>query len=144
MGGDKKTIAKLLDMPEDKVKIDRYAYDKKFPDEIKAWKHIGRKDPDLRAYKGRLYYPATALMLLIDLAAELLVTNRFIGLGALPGLVATDTRFRKPVMPENELLIQVKLLRNYKGKIGIFSGVIADREGDVVAENIFKGALIKV
>jgi hypothetical protein len=144
MGGDKKTIARLLDMPEDKVKIDRYSYDKKFPDEMKAWKFIGREDPDLRNYKGALYYPATALLLLIDLAAELLVTYRFIGLGALPGLVATDTRFRKPVMPENELLIQVKLLRNYKGKIGIFSGVIADREGDVVVENIFKGALIKV
>ena len=144
MGGDKKTIARLLDMPEGKVKLDKYSYDKKFPDEIKAWKFIGRKDPDLRRYKGKLYYPATALLLLIDLAAELLVTNRFIGLGALPGLVATDSRFRKPVMPENELLIQVKLLRNYKGKIGIFSGVIADREGDVVAENIFKGALIRV
>jgi len=144
MDGDKKTIARLLDMPEGKVKIDRFSYDKKFPDEIKAWKFIGLRDPDLRRFKGKPYYPATALLLLIDLAAELLVTNRFIGLGALPALVATDTRFRKPVIPENELLIQVKLLRNYKRKIGIFSGVIADREGDVVAENIFKGALITV
>jgi hypothetical protein len=144
MDGDIKTIARLLDIPEAKVKIGRYSYDEKFPDEIKAWKFIGRKDPDLRRYKDKLYYPATALLLLIDLAAELLVTHRFIDLGALPGLVATDTRFRKPVIPENELLIQVKLLRNYKGKIGIFSGVIADREGDVVAENIFKGVLIRV
>jgi hypothetical protein len=143
-GADKKAIARLLDLPESKVKIDRYSYDRKFPDEIKAWKFIGRKDPDLRRYKGKLYYPATALLLLIDLAAELLVTKRFTGLDALPGLVATDTRFRKPVMPEDELLIQVKLLRNYKGRIGIFSGVIADRAGDVVVENIFKGALITV
>jgi 3-hydroxymyristoyl/3-hydroxydecanoyl-(acyl carrier protein) dehydratase len=144
MGTDKKAIAKLLDMPEDKVKIDRYSYSEKFPDEIKAWKFIGKNDPDLRRYKKKLYYPATALMLLIDLATELLVKKRFAKLDALPGLVATDTRFRKPVTPENELLIQVKLLRNYKGKIAIFSGVIADQEKDIVLENIFKGALIKV
>ncbi len=144
MDGDKKSIAGLLHIPEANVKIDRYSYDKKFPDELKSWKFVGMKDPDLREYKGRLYYPANGLLLLIDFAAELLVIHRFAGLDALPGLVATDTRFRKPVIPEDELLIQVKLLRNYKGKIGIFSGVIADSAGDVVAENIFKGALITV
>ena len=144
MDTDKKAAARLLDIPEEKTKIDRYAYVESFPDEIKAWKLIGHEDPDLRRYQDKLYYPATALMVLIDIATELLVKRRFSGLVGLPGLVATDTRFRKPVMPENELLIQVKLLRNYKGRIGIFSGVIADREGDIVAENISKGAIIPV
>jgi 3-hydroxymyristoyl/3-hydroxydecanoyl-(acyl carrier protein) dehydratase len=144
VGTDREAIARLLDIPRENVKIDRYAYHEKFPDEIKAWKFIGKNDPDLRKYQGKLYYPAASLMLLIDLATELLVKKRFAGLDALPGLIATDTRFKKPVTPETELLIQVKLLRNYKGKIAIFSGVIADLEKDIVLENIFKGALIKL
>jgi hypothetical protein len=144
MNTDKSAIAKLLDIAEEKVKIDCYLYVKKFPDEIKAWKLIGRKDPDLRRYKSEFYYPASGLMILIDQVTELLVNKRFPSLGALPALVGTDTRFRKPVAPESRLLIQVKLLRNYKGKIGIFSGVIADQEGDIVAENISKGAMIKI
>lgn len=141
---DRKAVARILDIAEEQVKIDTYSYVEEFPDEIKAWKFIGRKDPDLRRYHGKLYYPATALVVLIDLATELLVKNRFIALDALPALVSTDTRFRKPVVPGNELLIQVKLLRNYKGRLGIFSGVIADQEGDIVAENISKGAIIKI
>jgi CheY-like chemotaxis protein/3-hydroxymyristoyl/3-hydroxydecanoyl-(acyl carrier protein) dehydratase len=144
METDKKTIAKLLDMPEDKLEIDRCSYTLEFPDEIKAWKFIGKTDPALRRYQNKLYYPPSALINLMDTATELLFRNRFNGLGGLPALVANDSRFRKPVMPENELLIQVKLLRNYKGKIGIFSGVIADLEGDIVAENISKGTIIRI
>jgi hypothetical protein len=141
---DRKSIADLLNMPETQVRIDRYFYTLDYPDEIKAWKSIDRGDPDLRRYHNKFYYPASSLMVLIDLATELLVTMKFGSLGGLPGLVANDTRFRKPVTPDNELLIQVKLLRNYKGRIGIFSGVIADREGDIVAENISKGTIIKI
>jgi 3-hydroxymyristoyl/3-hydroxydecanoyl-(acyl carrier protein) dehydratase len=144
MESDRRAIGKFLNTPERKVKIDRYLYDEKFPDEIKAWKLIGNKESELRTYKGRLYYPETALMILIDQVTELLVKKRFVNLDALPGLVNIDMRFRKPVIPEDELLIQVKLLRNYKGKIAIFSGVIVGRKGDIVAENISKGALIKV
>jgi 3-hydroxymyristoyl/3-hydroxydecanoyl-(acyl carrier protein) dehydratase len=143
MESDRKAIAKILDMPEEKVGIDRCSYVPEFPDEIKAWKFIAKTDPALRRYQNNLYYPPSALISLIDLVTELLFRNRFSGLGGLPALVANDSRFRKPVMPENKLLIQVKLLRNYKGKIGIFSGVIADREGDIVAENISKGTIIK-
>ena len=98
----------------------------------------------LRRYQNNLYYPPSALISLIDLVTELLFRNRFSGVGRFPALVANDSRFRKPVMPENNLLIQVKLLRNYKGRIGIFSGVIADREGDIVAENISKGTIINI
>jgi len=141
---DTEAIAKLLDMPPERIKIDRFQYLDQFPDEIKAWKFVGQADPDLRQYQGKFYYPVAALIELIDLTTELLVKSRFTGLDGLPGLVATDTRFRKPVMAENELLIQVKLLRNYKGRIGIFSGVIADREGDIVAENISKGVIIRI
>ena len=144
MEGDKKAIAKLLDMPEDKIEIDRYSYAPGYPDEIKAWKFIEKTDPALRRYQNNLYYPPSALISLIDLVTELLFRNRFSGIGGLPALVANDSRFRKPVMPENNLLIQVKLLRNYKGRIGIFSGVIADREGDIVVENISKGTIIKI
>jgi hypothetical protein len=141
---DTEAIAKLLDMPPERIKIDRFEYVGQFPDEIKAWKLIGRGDPDLRRYQDKFYYPAGAVIELIDLTTELLVKNRFAELDGLPGLVATDTRFRKPVMAENELLIQVKLLRNYKGRIAIFSGVVADREGDIVAENISKGVIIPI
>jgi hypothetical protein len=144
MNTDKKVIADLLDMYETQVRIDRYLYTSVYSDEIKAWKTIGRGDPDLRRFQGKSYYPASALMVLIDLATELLVKSRFSTIVGLPGLVANDTRFRKPVMPENELLIQVKMLRNYKGRIGIFSGVIADRDGDIVAENISKGTIIRL
>jgi 3-hydroxymyristoyl/3-hydroxydecanoyl-(acyl carrier protein) dehydratase len=144
MNTDRKAIAQLLDIPEEKVRIDRYLYTSKFPDEIKAWKHIGQGDPHLRRYQDTLLYPASELMVLIDLATELLVKKKFGALDGLPGLVANDTRFRKTVMPDTELLIQVKLLRNYKGRIGIFSGVIADGEGDIVAENISKGTIIKI
>jgi len=144
METDKKTIARLVDMPEEKIEIDRCSYAPEFPDEIKAWKFIGKTDPALRRYQNRLYYPPSALINLIDIVTELLFRNRFNGLGGLPALAANDSRFRKPVMPENELLIQVKLLRNYKGRIGIFSGVIADREGDIVAENISKGTIIRI
>jgi 3-hydroxymyristoyl/3-hydroxydecanoyl-(acyl carrier protein) dehydratase len=144
MESDKKAIAKLLDMPEEKVGIDRCSYAPEFPDEIKAWKFIGKTDPVLRRYQNNLYYPPSALISLIDLVTELLFRNRFSGVGRFPALVANDSRFRKPVMPENNLLIQVKLLRNYKGRIGIFSGVIADREGDIVAENISKGTIINI
>lgn len=141
---DRKAIAKLLDMPEKKVELDRYLYSAAFPDEVKAWKFIGKTDPALRRYQNRLYYPPSALVSLLDLATELLFRVRFNRLGAIPALVANDSRFRKPVMPENELLIQVKLLRNYKGRIGIFSGVIADKDGDIVAENISKGTIVKI
>jgi len=144
MNADRRAIADLLDMHETQVKIDRYLYASNYPDEIKAWKLIDRDDPDLRRFQGKSYYPASALMVLIDLATELLVKNRFSTIVGLPGLVANDTRFRKPVMAENELLIQVKMLRNYKGRIGIFSGVIADRDGDIVAENISKGTIIRI
>jgi len=144
MHSDKNVIADLLDMHETQVKIDRYFYTSDYPDEIKAWKLIGRGDPDLRRFQGKSYYPASALMVLIDLATELLVKSRFSTIVGLPGLVANETRFRKPVTPENELLIQVKMLRNYKGRIGIFSGVIADRDGDIVAENISKGTIIRI
>ena len=144
MEGDKKAIAKLLDMPEEQIGIDRYSYAPEFPDEIKAWKFIGKTDPTLRRYQNNLYYPPSALTSLIDLVTELLFRNKFRGLDGFPAIVTSDSRFRKPVMPENELLIQVKLLRNYKGRIGIFSGVIADREGDIVAENISKGTIIKI
>lgn len=143
MEGDKKATAKLLGIPEEKVEIDRYFYDQAFPDEVKAWKFIGRDHPALRSYQGRLYYPPTALIGLLDLTTELLFRLRFSRLGAIPALVANDSRFRKPVMPDNQLLIQVKLLRNYKGRIGLFSGVIADRKGDIVAETLSKGTIIK-
>ena len=143
METDRKALVKLLDMPEEKIEIDRYFYTLAFPDEVKAWKFIGQTDPALRRYKERLYYPPTALISLLDIVTELLYRLRFNGMSALPALVANDSRFRKPVMPENELLIQVKLLRNYKGRIGIFSGVIANREGDIVAETISKGTIIK-
>ena len=144
MNAGKKAIADLLGMPQDQVKLDRYLYTQKYPDEIKAWRFIGTNDPQLRQYQGKLYYPASEMMVLIDLTTELLVKRRFPSLEGLPGLVANDTRFRKPVVPETELLIQVKLLRNYKGRIGIFSGVIADGRGDIVAENISKGTIIRV
>lgn len=141
---DREAIAKLLNMPSGRIKLDRFEYASQFPDEIKGWKFVGRSDPDLRLYDGKLYYPAAALIELIDLTTELLVKKRFAELDGVPGLVSTDTRFRKPVMAENELLVQVKLLRNYKGRIGIFSGVIADRDGHIVAENISKGVIIRV
>lgn len=144
METNKKEIAELLDMAEDKVKIDRYLYTQKYPDEIKAWRFVGNKDPQLRQYQGKPYYPASEMMVLIDLTTELLVKKRFPSLIGLPVLITNDTRFRKPVVPEIELLIQVKLLRNYKGRIGIFSGVIADRKGDIVAENISKGTIITI
>jgi 3-hydroxymyristoyl/3-hydroxydecanoyl-(acyl carrier protein) dehydratase len=144
MKTDREAIAELLDIPEENVKVDRYLYAEEFPNEIKVWKIISRDDPDLRRYEGESYYPVTSLFMLIDIATELLVKKRFPNIVGLPALVATDTRFRKPVRPETELLIQVKLLRNYKGKIGIFSGVIADREGDIVAENISKGTAMTI
>jgi hypothetical protein len=143
-GMDRKAIAELLGMTEDRVRLDRFLYTQKYPDEIKAWRFISNGDPQLRQFRDRLYYPASEMMVLIDLTTELLVKMRFPSLGGLPGLVANDTRFRKPVVPETELLIQVKLLRNYKGRIGIFSGVIADGRGDIVAENISKGTIITV
>ncbi len=141
---NKKVIARLLDMAVEQVKLDRFLYTPDYPNEIKAWKHIARDNEELRRWEHRLFYPATGLMALISLTTELLVRSRFKTLVGLPGLVAYDTRFRKPVMPENDLLIQVKLLRNYKGRIGIFSGVIADQDGDIVAENISKGTIIKI
>jgi 3-hydroxymyristoyl/3-hydroxydecanoyl-(acyl carrier protein) dehydratase len=144
MSTEKKEIAELLSIPEEKVRIDRYRYTSDFPNEIKAWRFIGKKDPQLREYKHRFFYPASDLILLIDLATELLVRKRYPSLEGLPGLVGSDTRFRKPVLPETELLIQVKLLRNYKGRIGIFTGVIADGKGDIVAENISKGTIIVI
>jgi 3-hydroxymyristoyl/3-hydroxydecanoyl-(acyl carrier protein) dehydratase len=144
METSRKAIAKLLDMPEEKAEIDRYLYTLDYPDEIKAWKFIGKTDPALRRYQDKLYYPPSALISLMDLTTELLFRNRFNRPGAIPALIANDSRFRKPVMPEDELLIQVKLLRNYKGRIGIFSGVIVDREGDIVAENISKGTIVKI
>ncbi len=142
--GDRTAIARLLRIPEEKAELDRYAYAEAFPDEIKAWRFIGQADPALREYRNRLYYPPSAIIVLLDLATELLFRVRFNRKGAIPALVASDSRFRKPVVPENELLVQVKLLRNYKGRIGIFSGVVANREGEIVAENISKGTIIEI
>lgn len=144
MEGDRKDIARLLGMAEEKVEMDRFAYSPAFPDEVKAWKLLTSHHPALRTYQKRLYFPPTALISLLDLTTELLFRLRFSELNAIPALVANDSRFRKPVMPENTLLVQVKLLRNYKGRIGIFSGVIADRKGDIVAETISKGTIIPV
>ncbi len=143
-GNGREALVKLLDMPEEKVEFDRYSYTPAFPDEVKTWKFIGKTDPALRRYQNGLYYPPTALISLIDLVTELLFRLRFNRMGAIPALVANDSRFRKPVVPEDEFLIQVKLLRKYKGRIGIFSGVIANREGDIVAENISKGTIINL
>ena len=144
METDKRAIGKFLNVPQRKIKVDRYLYDERFPNELKAWKFIGDKEPELRRYKGRPYYPEAAIMVLVDQVTELLVKKRFVDLDALPGLVDIDMRFRKPVVPEGELLVQVKLLRNYKDKLAIFSGVVVDTKGDIVAENISTGALIKV
>jgi 3-hydroxymyristoyl/3-hydroxydecanoyl-(acyl carrier protein) dehydratase len=140
---DREAIAALLGLPKEKVEIDRYSYSEAFPDEVKAWKLVGKNHPALRRYQGRLYYPPTALISLLDLTTELLFRLRFSQLSSIPALISNDSRFRKPVMPENQLLIMVKLLRNYKGRIGIFSGVIADQKGDIVAETISKGTIIK-
>ena len=144
MKNDSRAIAGLLDIPEERVKVDRYLYVEEHPDEIKAWKVISKDDPDLRQYEGELYYPATSLFELIDITTELLVKKMLPAMKGLPAMVTTDIRFKKPVRPETELLIQVKLLRNYKGRIGIFSGVIADSEGDIVAENISKGTSMSI
>ncbi len=144
METDRKAIITLLDLPEEKVDIDRYSYTTAFPDEVKAWRFIGKADPALRSYQNTLYYPPPALISLLDLVTELLFRLRFNGTSAIPLLIANDSRFRKPVTPENELLIQVKLLRNYKGKIGVFAGVIANREGDIVAENICKETIMNL
>jgi hypothetical protein len=141
---DKNTIIELLDIREGEVKIDRYAYTPKFPDEVKAWRFIGKNDPALRKYQNTFYFPPSGLMSLLDQVTELLYRLRFNELGAIPALIANDARFRKPVALENELLIQVKLLRNYKGRIGIFAGVVADEKGNIVAENISKGAIVKI
>ena len=144
MDSDKDAIAKMLDLPEQKVLIDRYLYTKEFPDEIKAWKSVGPKDPDLRRYLDKFYYPADVLIALIDRATELLVKMRFPDLNSFSGIIATETRFRKLVMPENTLLVQVKLLRTYRGRLAIFSGVVADKDGDIVAENMSKGAVLAI
>ncbi len=144
MEGDRRAIAKMLDMPEKSVRIDRYSYTSDFPDEVTAWALIRRDNPELRRYQANLYYPPSALTWLIDLVTELLFRLRFDSPDGVPGIVANNTRFRKPVMPDIELLIRVKLLRNYKGKIGIFSGVIADENRDIVAENISKGTIITI
>jgi hypothetical protein len=140
---EKKAIAELLDMSEEAVRMDHCLYDLKFPDEIKAWKKIDGTDPQLRVHDGKQYYPASDLMVLINLATEVLLKKRFHDLlTGLPVLLTSDMRFKKLVTPDTELLIQVKLLRNYKGRIGVFSGVIADSDGDIVAENISKGTTI--
>jgi 3-hydroxymyristoyl/3-hydroxydecanoyl-(acyl carrier protein) dehydratase len=144
MKGDREDVAKLLEMPVGEVEIDRFAYTRAFPNEVKAWKFIAKNHPALRRYQNRLYYPPTAQISLLDLTTELLFRLRFEYLNAIPALIANDVRFRNPVMPETELLVQVKLLRNYKGRIGMFSGVIVDRNGDIVAENISKGTIIKI
>ena len=144
MEWNKKAIAGLLNMSENKVLIDRCVYIEDFPDEIKAWKHIGQNDPDLRNYLRKSYYPADALITLIDRSTELLVKNRFPALKEFSGTVITETRFRKLVVPENTLLIKVKLLRTYRGKLAMFSSVIADSDGDIVAENYCKGAVLPI
>jgi 3-hydroxymyristoyl/3-hydroxydecanoyl-(acyl carrier protein) dehydratase len=142
--GDREAIARLLGMPREAVGIDRFEYAEAFPDEVKVWKFVTATDQALRTYQNRLYYPPTALISLLDLSTELLFRLRFSDLEAIPALIASDSRFRSPVMPPNELLIVVKLLRNYKGRIGIFSGVIADRKGDIAAETITKGTILKI
>jgi hypothetical protein len=144
MENDRKAIAALLGMPEEQVDLDRFLYEAAYPDEIKAWRFIGKSHPQLRSYAGRLYYPPSALVNLLDLTMELLFRNRFDRKDVIPALLTNDTRFRKPVIPENELLIQVKLIRNYKQKIGIFAGAVVDRQGDIVAENISKGTIVEV
>jgi hypothetical protein len=144
MEADKKFLSRLLDMPVKKVEIDRYSYTPTFPDEVKAWKYVGKNDRALRRYQKRLYYPPTALLGLLDLVTELLYRLRFAGQGTIPALISSDARFHEPVTSENELLIHVKLLRSYKGKMGIFSGVILNQDGDIVAENISKGIMIHI
>jgi hypothetical protein len=139
MNIDKKALSKLLSIPEETLRLDRCIYDPEFPDEIKAWKWIDKSNRELLHHDGKLYYPASELMVLINLATEALVRNKYPGLKGLPVLLTCDMRFKKLVKPDNELLIQVKLLKTYKGRIGVFSGVIADSEGEIVAENIAKG-----
>jgi 3-hydroxymyristoyl/3-hydroxydecanoyl-(acyl carrier protein) dehydratase len=142
---EKKALSELLAMSEDAVRLDRCLYDLKFPDEIKAWKTVDGTDPQLRIHEGKPYYPASELMVLINLTTEVLLKKRFHDLlRGLPVVLTSDMRFKKLVTPDTELLIQVKLLRNYKGRIGVFSGVIANSGGDIVAENISKGTTIEI
>ncbi len=144
METDRKAIAALLGLPEEKVDLDRFLYEPAYPDEIKAWRVIGKSHPQLRRYQGRLYYPPSALVNLLDQTMELLFRNRFDRKDVIPALLTNDARFLKPVMPDNELLVQVKLIRNYKQKIGIFAGVVVDQQGDIVAENISKGTIVEI
>lgn len=144
METDRKAIAALLGLPEEKVDLDRFLYEPAYPDEIKAWRLIGKSHPQLRRYQGRLYYPPSALVNLLDQTMELLFRNKFDRKDVIPALLTNDARFRKPVMPDNELLVQVKLIRNYKQKIGIFAGVVVDQQGDIVAENISKGTIVEI
>jgi hypothetical protein len=136
---DKSAISELLNIPEETLRLDKCLYDPRYPDEVKAWKWIDKKNRELLSHEGKLYYPASELMVLINLATEVLVRMKYPGMKGLLVILTCDMRFKKLVTPDNELLIQVKLLKTYKDKIGVFSGVIADSDGDIVAENIAKG-----
>jgi hypothetical protein len=141
---EKKALSELLNIPEETLRLDKCLYDPQFPDEIKAWKWIDKTNRELLSHEGKLYYPASELMVLINLATEALVRMKFPRVKGLPVLLTCDMRFKKLVKPDNELLIQVKLLKTYKGRIGVFTGVIADSEEDIVAENIAKGTIMIV
>jgi 3-hydroxymyristoyl/3-hydroxydecanoyl-(acyl carrier protein) dehydratase len=141
---DKKDISRILCRPEEDIGIDNALYDEKYPDEIKTTKLIEKDDPKLdHRYPKRPFYGGHHLFDILTVSAEILVKIKYPDFKGLPVVAKMDMRFRKMVRPEAKLLVQLKLLRNYKNKAVVFSGVIIDEHGDFVVEALLKGTPVK-
>ncbi len=105
-------------------------------DELLAFRHVAPNDPILHGhFPGHPVMPGVLLVEAIAQAAGLLVaTTGEIGAGgALPYLVGIDSaRFRKPVLPSQDLEIHVQRTKTW-GPFSKFTGTVRSA-GEIVAE----------
>ena len=115
-------------------------------DELLAFRHVAPNDPILQGhFPGHPVLPGVLLVEAIAQAAGLLVasTGELAGAGGLPYLVGIDqARFRKPVLPSQDLEIHVLRTKTW-GPFSKFTGTVRIA-GEVVAEASLMATLAPV
>jgi 3-hydroxymyristoyl/3-hydroxydecanoyl-(acyl carrier protein) dehydratase len=115
-------------------KIDGVFYSSGTPGVMTGLKKIRPDDPDLEGhFPGAPTYPGYAQDEFACLVAAALIPAAFEDLKSDPHVVQKIVRYKKNVVPGDELIAEVKL-HGRRGKFFIFSATIKNQNDEVVAE----------
>lgn len=138
-------LEKILPHRFTALMIDEVIYDPRNPHSVTALKKIKHNDPWLLGhFPKKPIYPGHCLIELVCLTAAALVKCSFPEIEGLP-IVARigEVSFRGPALPDDDLTIQVELLKEVKKTIFTFNGNVL-KNGEVICEvGNFKGVAKK-